>query len=206
MTDKQPAIAIVGPTACGKTRRGVALAQRLCGEIVSADSRQVYRGMDVGTGKDLGEYGDIPYHLIDIAPAGYKYNLYEYLRDARKAIENIRSRRHLPIVVGGTGLYVESLLKGMDLAEVPHDDILRKSLETKSLDELSDILASMKRLHNTTDVDTVQRAIRAIEIETYYARHPEAAKASKEPQPIERAPTPHFRAYAPTIRQREYAR
>lgn len=185
MTGILPIITIVGPTACGKTRRGVALARHLGGEIVSADSRQVYRGMDVGTGKDLAEYGDIPYHLIDIAPAGYKYNLYEYLRDARKAIEDIRARGRVPIVVGGTGLYVESLLKGMNLAEVPHNTELRHTLEDKSLDELTAILSSMKRLHNTTDVDTVQRAIRAIEIETYYIAHPEAAAAARESQPVD---------------------
>ena len=185
MTGSLPVIAVIGPTACGKTRRGVSLARRLDGEIVSADSRQIYRGMDIGTGKDLGDYGSVPYHLIDIAPAGYKYNLYEYLRDARKAIEDIRSRGHLPIVVGGTGMYVESLLKGMDLAEVPQNHELRKSLETKSLDELTAILASMKQLHNNTDVDTVQRAIRAIEIETYYRDHPQAAAAAKESQPID---------------------
>lgn len=185
MTGTLPIIAIVGPTACGKTRRGVALARHLGGEIVSADSRQVYRGMDVGTGKDIAEYGDIPYHLIDIAPAGYKYNLYEYLRDARKAIEDIHARGRRPIVVGGTGLYVESLLKGMNLAEVPHNTELRHTLEDKSLDELTAILSSMKRLHNTTDVDTVQRAIRAIEIETYYIAHPEAAAAARESQPVD---------------------
>lgn len=185
MTGKLPIIAIVGPTACGKTHRGVALARHLDGEIVSADSRQVYRGMDIGTGKDLGEYGDIPYHLIDIAPAGYKYNLYEYLRDARKAIEEIRARGRMPIVVGGTGLYVESLLKGMNLAEVPHNTALRHALEDKSLDELTAILSSMKPLHNTTDVDTAQRAVRAIEIEAYYAEHPDAASAAKEPQPLD---------------------
>lgn len=185
MTGKLPIIAIVGPTACGKTHRGVALARHLDGEIVSADSRQVYRGMDIGTGKDLGEYGDIPYHLIDIAPAGYKYNLYEYLRDARKAIEEIRARGRMPIVVGGTGLYVESLLKGMNLAEVPYNTDLRHALEDKSLDELTAILSSMKRLHNTTDVDTAQRAVRAIEIEAYYAEHPDAAAAAKEPQPLD---------------------
>ena len=185
MTGTLPIIAIVGPTACGKTHRGVALARHLDGEIVSADSRQVYRGMDIGTGKDLGEYGDIPYHLIDIAPAGYKYNLYEYLRDARKAIVEIQARGRMPIVVGGTGLYVESLLKGMNLAEVPHNAELRHALEDKSLDELTAILSSMKRLHNITDVDTVQRAVRAIEIEAYYTEHPDAAAAAKAPQPLD---------------------
>ena len=117
--------------------------------------------MDVGTGKDLADYGSTPYHLIDVAPAGSKYNLYQYLRDARAALDDIRKRGVLPVVVGGTGLYVESLLKGTELAEVPENPALRASLAGKSIGELTDTLASMKRLHNTTDVDTAQRAIRA---------------------------------------------
>ncbi len=177
-------IVITGPTATGKTSLGVALAHALKGEIVSADSRQLYRGMDLGTGKDLEEYGEIPYHLIDICPAGYRYNLCEYVRDARQAISEIENRGRQPILVGGTGLYVESLLKGIVLPEVPENPELRKSLEGKSIDELTLILSSMKRLHNTTDVDTAKRAIRAIEIETYYQEHPEAAEQAK-PHPIE---------------------
>lgn len=168
-------IAVVGPTASGKTARGVSLARMLDGEIISGDSRQIYRGMDIGTGKDLIEYGDIPYHLIDIAAAGYRYNLFEYVRDARKAIEDIRSRGRRPIVVGGTGMYVETLLKGLNLPEVPENTELRNELSSKSLDELTDILASKKTLHNTTDVDTVKRAVRAIEIATYYEAHPDQA-------------------------------
>lgn len=177
-------IAITGPTATGKTQLGVSLAQALDGEIVSADSRQLYRGMDLGTGKDLQDYGEVPYHLIDIAPAGYKYNLYEYVRDARAAISDIESRGRQPILVGGTGLYVETLLKGIVLPEVPRDEALRGTLEGKSLEELTEILSSMKEMHNTTDVDTCQRAIRAIEIQTYYQAHPEAAAAT-EPHPID---------------------
>ncbi len=181
-----PIIVILGPTASGKTARGVALARKLGGEIVSADSRQVYRGMDIGTGKDLADYGsDVPYHMIDIAPAGYKYNLFEYLRDARAAIADIRARGHRPIVVGGTGLYIESLLKGMNLPEVPENKPLRESLRGKALAELTEILAGMKSLHNTTDVDTAARAIRAIEIQTYYAEHPQEARLANEPEPLE---------------------
>ncbi len=168
-------IAIVGPTACGKTARGVQCAQAFDGEIVSADSRQLYCGMDIGTGKDLCEYGSVPFHMIDVAPAGYKYNLFEYLRDAREAIADISSRGRMPIVVGGTGMYVEAIVNGLELPEVPANEALRRELEDKSLTELTEILSGMKRLHNTTDVDTAKRAIRAIEIETYYRDHPEAA-------------------------------
>lgn len=179
-------IIITGPTATGKTTLGVALARQIGGEIISADSRQIYRGMDLGTGKDLEEYGDIPYHLIDIAPAGYRYNLFEYLRDFKAAHENIVMRGRQPIVVGGTGLYVESILKGISLPQVPANPQLRARLEQLSLDELTEMLASIKCLHNTTDVDTVKRAVRAIEIEIYYQEHPEAAQAAK-PHPLENA-------------------
>ncbi|MCM1348414.1 MAG: tRNA (adenosine(37)-N6)-dimethylallyltransferase MiaA [Firmicutes bacterium] len=176
-------IIVTGPTACGKTARAVDLAKRLNGEIISADSRQVYRGMDLGTGKDLEEYGSVPYHLIDICPAGYKYNLYEFLRDEKKAGEEIQSRGKLPIVCGGTGLYVESIVNGLTLPEVPANPELRASLQDKTLEELTEILSGMKRLHNTTDVDSCKRAIRAIEIETYYAAHPNQASLAK-PHPI----------------------
>lgn len=177
-------LAIVGPTASGKTVRGVDCAVAFDGEIVSADSRQLYRGMDLGTGKDLEEYGSVPYHMIDVAPAGYKFNLFEYLRDASAAIKDIEGRGRFPIVVGGTGMYVEALLNGLVLPEVPVNEELRASYQGKSLAELTGILASMKTLHNTTDVDTAKRAIRAIEIETYYREHPEAASQA-EPHPLE---------------------
>ena len=181
-----PVLAIVGPTASGKDaprhRRGRALG----GEIISADSRQVYRGMDVGTGKDLADYGsDVRYHLIDVAPAGHKYNLYEYLRDSRAALADIRSRQKQPIICGGTGLYVESLLKGTLLPAVPENKALRESLRGKELSELAAILAQTKTLHNTTDIDTCQRAIRAIEIERYYLDHPDEAALARNPQPVE---------------------
>lgn len=179
-------LVILGPTASGKTTRAVSAACALQGEIISADSRQIYRGMDIGTGKDLGEYGDIPYHLIDIAPAGYKYNLYEYLRDFNLVRDQIISRNRLPILCGGTGLYIESVLKGLSLPEVPANETLRQSLEGKSLEELTAILSQKKTLHNTTDIDTAKRAIRAIEIEEYYETHPEAAILAK-PHPVENA-------------------
>ena len=183
----QPSLVVItGPTASGKTRRAVELARAVGGEIISADSRQIYRGMDLGTGKDIEEYGNVPVHLIDICPAGYKYNLYEFLRDYRTAYDDITSRGRMPILCGGTGLYVESVLKGLALPEVPENRTLRDSLRGKSLEELTGILASMKSLHNTTDVDSCQRAIRAIEIQSYYAEHPEAASQT-EPHPVKDA-------------------
>lgn len=172
---KYDILAIVGPTASGKTGRAVDLAHALDGEIVSGDSRQVYVGMDLGTGKDLEEYGDVPHHLIDILPAGEKYNLYGYLRDYEKAVKDIESRGRLPILCGGTGMYVECALTGMRLPEVPENKELREALKGKPLEELASILASMKTLHNVTDIDTEKRAIRAIEIQTYYQEHPDEA-------------------------------
>lgn len=180
---KPSLIVITGPTASGKTARAVHLAKAIGGEIISADSRQIYRGMDIGTGKDLEEYGYIPVHLIDICPAGYKYNLFEFLRDFSIARSDIESRGRIPILCGGTGLYVESVLKGLSLPEVPVNPELRKSLEGRSLEELTEILSSMKTLHNVTDVDTVKRAIRAIEIQTYYHEHPDSATQA-EPHPV----------------------
>lgn len=169
-------ITVLGPTASGKTTFAAALAYDLDTEIISADSRQLYRGMDIGTGKDLDEYivdgKHIPYHLIDIANPGYRYNLFEYQRDFLTAYNEIRSKDKLPILCGGTGLYIESVLKSYRMQPVPENPQLRKKLENKSLDELTSMLATMKQLHNTTDVDTVKRAIRAIEIQTYYRDHP----------------------------------
>lgn len=168
-------ITILGPTACGKTSLAVALAHTLGTEIISADSRQIYRRMDIGTGKDLEEYkvGDktVPYHLIDIAEPGYKYNLFEYQRDFLKAYTSIREKGLVPVMCGGTGLYIESVLKGYRMTPVPENPALRAELKGKSLEELTVILSRMKKLHNTTDVDTAARAIRAIEVQTYYAEH-----------------------------------
>lgn len=169
-------IAIVGPTACGKTGKAVALAKAIGGEIISADSRQVYRGMSIGTGKDLAEYGNVPYHLIDIADAGTKYNLHLYLRDFHQAYNDVLQRVKTPVICGGTGMYVENALKGVRLPDVPCNPELRESLSRKTLDELTEILSRYKTLHNNTDTDTQQRAIRAIEICEYYRLHPEEAR------------------------------
>lgn len=169
-------IAITGPTASGKTPFAAALAAGLDSEIISADSRQIYRGMDLGTGKDIADYTvngkQIPYHLIDIAEPGYKYNVFEYQRDFLQAYESIKQKGCLPVVCGGTGLYLESVLKGYRLLPVPENPELRTRLANKSLEELTEILKGYKNLHNTTDVDTVKRAIRAIEIEEYYVHTP----------------------------------
>src|SRR3712207_2381684 len=170
-------ITILGPTASGKTILAAKLAQRIGGEIISADSRQVYRGLDIGTGKDLSDYGNVPYHLIDICDAGEKYNLFRYQEDFHEAYEDIRSRDAWPILCGGTGLYIESVLKGYQLSPVPQNPKLRMALEGKSMDELTQILIGLKRqsgsvMHNSTDVDTPQRAIRAIEIERYNIDNP----------------------------------
>ena len=165
-------ITILGPTASGKTALAAALAARLDTEIISADSRQLYRGMDIGTGKDLADYvvdgKSIPYHLIDICDPGYKYNVFEYQHDFFRAFTALRERGLLPILCGGTGLYIEAVLKGYKLLDVPPNPALRERLGGKSLSELEMILASYKVLHNKTDVDSVQRAIRAIEIEEFY--------------------------------------
>ena len=165
-------ITIIGPTASGKTAFAAALAARLDTEIISGDSRQVYRSMDIGTGKDLADYvvdgKQISYHLIDICNPGDKYNVFEYQHDFHKAFEEIRKKGKLPILCGGTGMYIESVLRGFKLLDVPQNPALRESLKGKSLAELEQILASYKVLHNKTDVDSAQRAIRAIEIEEFY--------------------------------------
>lgn len=168
-------LCVLGPTASGKTALAVRMAAELGGEVISADSRQVYRGMDIGTGKDLEEYDydgrSIPYHLIDIVDAGYKYNVFEYQQDFVKVWKDCKSRNVFPVLCGGSGLYLEAVLKAYRLLAVPVNEVLRKTLENKSLSELSAILSTYKRMHNTTDVDTVKRAVRAIEIEEYYKLH-----------------------------------
>lgn len=173
-------IAILGPTASGKTSFAATLAYELDTEIISADSRQIYREMDLGTGKDLADYTvngkQIPYHLIDIAEPGYKYNVFEYQRDFLNAYQSIKQKGRLPVLCGGTGLYLESVLKGYQLIPVPENPELRTRLAGKTLKELTDILSNYKTLHNSTDVDTAKRAIRAIEIEEYYATHDLSAR------------------------------
>ena len=173
---KYDLITIIGPTASGKTPLAAALANKLGTEIISGDSRQVYRRMDLGTGKDMVDYTvdghEVPYHLIDIVEPGYKYNVFEYQRDFLKAYEEITAKGKLPVLCGGTGMYVESVLKGYRLLPVPENPELRASLEGKSLEELTHILEGYKKLHNSTDVDTAKRAIRAIEIEEYYKQQP----------------------------------
>lgn len=173
---KYDLITILGPTASGKTPLAAHLADKLGTEIISGDSRQIYRRMDLGTGKDLVDYvvdgRPVPYHLIDIVEPGYKYNVFEYQRDFLKAYEEITAKGKLPILCGGTGMYIESVLKGYRLLPVPENPELRTSLEGKSLEELTRILEGYKKLHNSTDVDTAKRAIRAIEIEEYYKQQP----------------------------------
>ena len=185
-------ICVLGPTASGKTRYAVQLARQInsllletggrgergpChqpghAEIISADSRQVYRGMDIGTGKDLNEYEEIPYHLMDIVDAGEKYNIFEYQRDFEKAYKDIRERGCIPILCGGSGLYIEAATCGYSLPEVPADPQLRAELEKESDEALIARLAALKPLHNTTDYDTRKRLIRALEIAIYEAEHP----------------------------------
>jgi len=179
-------ITILGPTASGKTAFAVALASKLDAEIISADSRQVYRGMTLGTGKDLNEYAVhgnlIPYHLIDICNPGERYNIFEFQRDFHRIFSSLKVKGKLPILCGGSGLYIESVLRGYKLLDVPENPALRESLKDKSLDELEKILRSYKKLHNKTEVDSVQRAIRAIEIEAYYLKQ---NPAQREYEPVD---------------------
>jgi tRNA dimethylallyltransferase len=169
-------LVITGPTATGKTRLAALVADRLGGEVISADSRQVYRGMDIGTGKDLSDYNvdgrSVPVHMVDIVDAGYRYNVYEYQRDFLQVFEDMTVRGVFPVVCGGSGMYVDSIVSGYRLVQVPVNDPLRALLAGRSLEELTEILSQYKNLHNRTDVDTVKRAVRAIEIADWYAHHP----------------------------------
>jgi tRNA dimethylallyltransferase len=166
-------LVITGPTASGKTILAAAVADRIDGEIISADSRQVYREMNIGTGKDYNDYivegRQIPVHLIDIIDSGSKFNVFEYQRSFLESFRDMKKRNKFPVVCGGSGMYIDSIVSGYRLVEVPPDEDLRKALENKTMEELTGILRSFKNLHNTTDVDTKKRAIRAIEIERYYS-------------------------------------
>jgi len=181
-------ITILGPTATGKTRLAALVAARVNGEVISADSRQVYRGMDLGTGKDLMDYvvdgKKIPYHLIDIAEPGYEYNVYEYQRDFSAACQDIVSRGKMPILCGGTGLYLEAVLKGYGLHHVPEDQQLRDTLEQKTHEELVHLLASYKELHNVSDLTDHARLVRAIEIQSFLQRHPQLAEPEPGPESL----------------------
>lgn len=180
---KRDSVTIIGVTASGKTALATNVAAALNGEIISADSRQVYRRMDIGTGKDLSEYvvggKAIPFHLIDICEPGYRYNLYEYRRDFEKAYREVVGRGKTPVICGGSGLYVETVLKGYAMPDVPENRELRNAMSNKTLPELTEILSQYKTLHNTTDTDTCKRAIRAIEIAEYYRNCPPELLADK---------------------------
>ncbi len=169
-------ITILGPTATGKTRLAAAAAAALEGEVISADSRQVYRGMDIGTGKDYDDYvvegKTVPFHLVDIADPGYEYNVFEFQKDFLKAFGNIVSRSKTPVLCGGTGMYLEAVLSGYKLVEVPENRQLRERLHDKSIDELTEILRNLSEVHNVTDLTDRERTIRAIEIAEYEKTHP----------------------------------
>lgn len=164
-------LVVTGPTASGKTSLAAAVAKKLCGEIISADSRQVYRGMDIGTGKDYNDYvvdgTRIPCHLIDIADPGYRYNVFEFQRDFINVLNDLKERNVFPVVCGGSGMYVDSIISGYKMPEVPPDHEMRSELESRPMEELIKILSTYKDLHNTTDTDSKKRAIRAIEIEFF---------------------------------------
>ena len=172
MYDDYDLICVLGPTASGKTRYAVLLAREFDGEILSGDSRQVYRGMDIGTGKDLADYGEIPYHLIDIVDAGTKYNIYEYQHDFEKAYQDVVSRGKRAILCGGSGLYIEAATCGYYLPDVPADPVLRAELDALTMEELEARYEAIRKPHNTTDYDTRQRLIRALEIAIYEESHP----------------------------------
>ena len=187
-SSKYNLIVILGPTASGKTKFAAQLAYKLNGEIISADSRQVYKDMTIGTGKDIDDYvvngKEIKHHLIDILEPGYRYNLFEYQHDFFKSFERVNASGNLPIMCGGTGLYIEAVLKKYRLIHVPVNHRLRDSLSNHTLEELTNILKSFKKLHNTTDSDTIPRAIRSIEIETYYKDNPDINLSLPDVNPL----------------------
>ena len=188
MTEACNLIAVIGPTASGKTSLAAHLASRMNGEVISADSRQVYRHMNLGTGKDYDDYTvngvRIPCHLLDIAEPGYKYSVFEYQRDFFHAFTDIHSRGKMPVLCGGSGMYIDAAVKGYKLVDVPRNEELRKDLHSKSQDELNKILVSLKKLHNTTDTDSAERAIRAIEIAAFRQLHPEITSKLPPVNPV----------------------
>jgi len=181
-------IVILGPTATGKTRIAALLANHLSGEIISADSRQIYKKMDLGTGKDYKDYivdkDTVPYHLIDIHEPGYKYNVFEFQKDFFSIFNDIRKRNKVPVLCGGTGMYIDAVAKGYKLVSVPVNEDLRRELRNKTLVDLEKILSQYKKLHNRTDTDTIKRAIRAIEIEEYYQNNPDNDSELQDVYPI----------------------
>jgi tRNA dimethylallyltransferase len=176
MTADYNLIAIIGPTASGKTAFAAKLAHRLDGEVISADSRQVYRHMNIGTGKDYDDYQvegyQVPVHLTDIVEPGYKYSVFEFQRDFIRVFNDIHTRKKFPVLCGGSGLYIDAATRGYRLLEVPRNEDLRRTLQFKKPDELSELLSSLKKLHNKTDTDTKEHEMRAIEIEMYYRENP----------------------------------
>lgn len=174
-------VCVLGPTASGKTRFAVALARALQAEVLSADSRQVYQGMDIGTGKDLAEYGEVPVHLVDLVPAGTKYDVFRYQKAFTQAYHLVTGRGHLPILCGGSGLYIEAATRGYVMPNVPANLPLRAALEQESTEALIERLASLKALHNTTDYDTRRRLIRALEIAIYQTEHPNEESSPQVP-------------------------
>ena len=181
-------LVILGPTAGGKTSVAAHWAHRNGGEIISADSRQVYRGMTIGTGKDYADYivdgCPVPYHCIDIADAGIQYNVYEYQKDFLKAYNDILNRGKIPVLCGGSGMYIEAAISGYKLIQVPVNEKFRKELETKTDKELETLLASLKILHNRSDTDTRKRMIRAIEIAAYQKENPQEDTDYPEIRPL----------------------
>ena len=173
---KTEMIIVLGPTATGKTKLAASLSAKLDGEIISADSRQVYRGMTIGTGKDLDDYiisgKEIPYHLIDICEAGEEYNVFRYKQDFERIYESIKSRAKLPVLCGGSGLYIEAVLKDYSLLDVPPDEKLREELTVRTDEELTEMLKGLTALHNISDTSNRKRLIRAIEIATYQTTNP----------------------------------
>ncbi len=187
-SNKHDILIITGATASGKTGLASQIAAMLNSEVISADSRQVYRKMDIGTGKDYSDYivegCTVPYHLIDIVDPGYKYNVYEYQRDFLEVYKRLSDRGIMPVVCGGSGMYIDSIVSGYRLIQVPPDPELRELLKIKSLAELQSMLASFKSLHNSSDTDNTKRAIRAIEIEEYYLKNPDIDDSFPEIKPL----------------------